>query len=149
MSTLSSSNTFVSGVLGLLIFIGLKLFLPDHLVLIYQWFTSLGFMASWEGQKLECVTIIPWCCHFLLLSSWNACTFHLRGEMGSLFLLHAIQIMNSMVWSFLFVYVPLTVLMVKLASTLSVGKHVLINLKIKSQNGADFSYHFYNVKSVF
>ena len=40
-----------------------------------------------------------------------------------------------MVWSFLYVYIPLNVLTVKSRSTVSVSKQVLIDLKMKSQTG--------------
>ena len=64
----SSFVTFICEVLGLLVFIGLNLFLPDHLVLILQWFFFLSFSASWEGQRTEthchCSMAVP--CHVSL-----------------------------------------------------------------------------------
>ena len=136
MSTLSTSDTFVSRVLGLLIFTELKLFLPDHLVLILpvvhflRFLGILGGVGNWNmlpsfhGIVISC-----------LLSSWNACIFHLREGNGITFLLHGVKIMHSVVWSFLYVDMPLTVLMVKSMSTVSVSKQVLIDLNIKSQMG--------------
>ena len=108
MSTLSSSNTFVSGVSGLLIFIGLNLFLPDHLFLILPVICFLRFLGIFGGVEnwnvLPSFQGIVICC---LLSSWNVCIFHLREGNGITFLLHGAKIMDSMVWSFLYVYMSL------------------------------------------
>ena len=136
MSPFSSSNTFVSGVLGLLIFIRLNLFLPDNLVLILPVVYFLRFLGILGGA--ESWNVLPSFHGFVascLLSSWNVCIFCLREASGITFLLRGVKIMDSMIWSFLYVYIPLTVLMIRLKSTVSVGKQDLINPKIKLQMG--------------
>ena len=50
-SILSSSGTFMSEVLGLLVFIALNLFLPDHLVLILPVVLFLGFLVVLRGAE--------------------------------------------------------------------------------------------------
>ena len=136
ISTLFNSHTFVSGVLGLLIFIGLNQFLPDHLVLILPVVCFLRFLGILVG--VENWTVLP-SFHgiviFCLLSSWNACIFYLREGNGITFLLHGVKIIDSTVWSFLCVCMPLNVPKVKSTSIMFVGRQVLINPKIKSQTG--------------
>ena len=135
MSTLSSSNTTVLEVLGLHIFKGLNLFLPDHLVQILPVVHFLGFLGISGGAE------IGMCCHysmvslFSVLSSSNASIFSFIEGKGITFLLHGVKIMDSMVWSFLYVLMPFTLHMVKSMSTMSVNKQVLIDPKIKSQMG--------------
>ena len=136
MSTLSSSNTFASRMLGLLVFIGLNLFLPDHLVLILPVVCFIRFLVILVGAEIwmhyqhSMVLSFP-----VFSSSWNPCIFHLREGNGITFLLHGVKIMDSMVWSFLYVYIPITVLTVRSMSTMSVNKQVLIDPKIKLQTG--------------
>ena len=48
---LSKSDTFVSWVLCLLVFIGLNLFLPDHLVLIMPVVLFLEFLGILGGAE--------------------------------------------------------------------------------------------------
>ena len=78
MCLLLRSDTLVSLVLNLLIFIGLnQWFLPDHLVLILPVMCFLGFLGILGGA--ENWTMLP-SFHgvvFCLLSSFNACIFHL------------------------------------------------------------------------
>ena len=134
MSTLSNAITFVSGVLGLLIFIGLNLILPDYLVLLLPAVCFLGFLGIFGRVKnWNTLPSFHGIVVFCLLSSWNAYIFCLREGNGVTFLLHGIKIMDFMVWSFLYVYMPLTFLTVKSTSTVSVGKQVLVNPKIKLQ----------------
>ena len=135
-SVLFGCDTFVSGVLGLLTFIGLSQLLPDHLVLILPEVHFLRFLGILGGtEKWVLLLSFHGTVVFCLLSSWNACIFHLKEGNRITSLLHGIKIMHSEVWPFLYVYMPLTVLMVKSTFTVSVGKQVLINPKIKSQIG--------------
>ena len=108
MSILFRSDTLVSIVLNLLIFIGLnQWFLPDHLVPILPVVCFLGFLGVLEGAENWSVTIVPWYHHIL---SCNAFIFCLREGKGITFLLHGVKIVDSAVWSLLYVYIPLTVL---------------------------------------
>ena len=51
VSMVSRSDTFAYGVLGLLVFIGLNLFLPNHLVLILPVVLFLGFLGVLGGAE--------------------------------------------------------------------------------------------------
>ena len=140
MSTMFSSKTFVSEVLGLLVFIGINLFLPDHLVLILPVVCFLGFLVIFGGtENWNVVLSFHGIIISYLLASWNACIFHLREGKGItaefMIILHRLKILDSAVWFFLCIYMPLTFLMVKSVSTVSVSKQVLINPKIKLQEG--------------
>ena len=57
-------------------------------------------------------------------------------------LLHNENTMDSAVWSFLYMYMPLNICVVSSTSTVSIESHVHINPKIKLQMGADLSGHF-------
>ena len=103
MSILSSSKTFESGVLSLLIFIGLNLFLPDHLALIIPVAHFLGFLGILGGvENWNALPLLNGIVVSCLLSSWQACVFHLK-EGKVLLSYHGVNIMDSMIWPFLYV----------------------------------------------
>ena len=102
------------------------------LILILPVAHFLGFLGisggaeNWTGLTLFHRIIV-----FCLLSSLKACIFHLKERKGITFLLHGVKNVDSVVWSFLYVQIPLTLLIVKSKSTMSVSKLVLIDPKIK------------------
>ena len=115
LHTLTKSGTFlfvsivsklfiiIPGVLGLFAFIGLYLDLFDHLALICQEPSFLSYFVSWEGRELKCTAIIPWqysFTSFVILVSW---ILHLREGKGTTFLLQRVNMVDSAVWSFLWV----------------------------------------------
>ena len=53
---MSRPDTFASGVLGLLVFVGFNLFLPEHLVLIFPVVLFLGFLGILGGAE-NCVKV--------------------------------------------------------------------------------------------
>ena len=92
--------TDVSGVLGLLVFMGLYLDLLDHLALILPEAVFLGLVCVTGGA--ENWKVLPHCNTFShLWLSWYAWIVHHREEKGVTFLLHGVNIMDSTVWSIL------------------------------------------------
>ena len=134
MSTLYNSDTFVSGVLGLLIFIGLNQFLPDHLFLILPVVYFLRFLGILgRAENWNVILLFHGIVIFCLLSSWNACIFCLKEGNGITFLLHGDTDHGfcGVVFS-IFIY-ALNCPCLKSTSTVSVDKQVLIDPEIKSQ----------------
>ena len=70
ISIATKSVTSISGIMGLLTFIGLYLDLFDPLALILPGALFLGFLDAWEGRELKCVVIVPWQLCFISFSSW-------------------------------------------------------------------------------
>ena len=98
MSILLRSDTLVSLVLNLLIFIGLnRWFLPEHLVLIIPVVCLLGFLGILGGAENWTVLLSFHDVVFCLMSFLNACIFHLSEGKGITFLLHGVKIVDSTV----------------------------------------------------
>ena len=70
MLILFRSDTFVSGVLGLFVFIGLNWFLPDHLVLILPVVCFLGFLGILGGVEIGLCY-----CYSMVSSYFVLCNF--------------------------------------------------------------------------
>ena len=95
----------------------------------------MGCLNHWRGRELEIIAIILWQHSLTSLVILICLNLMSQGGKGVTFLLHGVNIMDSVVWSFLYMQIPFTVHEISSMSTVSISKFVLIDPKRKSQMG--------------
>ena len=89
-------------------------------------------------------------CNYLVssfFSSSNPCIFFLRDGKDFICLLHGLQVADSVVWYFLNMWIPLTILTVGSTLIVSMGRAHLRNPKMKLQ--ADFKSQAVVCKNIY
>ena len=99
VSIVSMLVTVVSGVLGLFVFIGLYLDLFDHLALILPGALFLGLFCVIGGAENCHYSMATLLTSLIILICLNLMS---QGGKRCYFLLHRVNIMDSVVWSFLY-----------------------------------------------